>query len=58
VRSLAGRGEVGESGEKRNRTFCFADFNAEEERRFARASVLASELSSPIAIEPLDGDIL
>lgn len=57
VRSLAGRGAEGELGEKRNWIFCFADLRADEERTFARASVLASEVSS-MAGEPLEGDML
>jgi hypothetical protein len=56
VRSLAGRGAAGESGEKRNCIFCFADLRAEDDRMFARASVLASDVSS-MAVAPLEGII-
>lgn len=56
MRSRAGRGAVGESGAKRNLTFCFAACRAEEELWLARALTLASEVSSTIA--PLEGDML
>jgi len=61
VRRCAGRGEVGEFGEKRKWMFCFADVRADEERMFARASVEASEVevrSMEGESEPLEGDIL
>lgn len=57
MRRRAGRGAVGESGAKRNLTFCFAAWSAEEELWFARAWTLASEVSST-SMAPLEGDML
>jgi hypothetical protein len=61
VRSRAGRGELGELGEKRKWMFCFAECRAEEERMLARASVEASEVDDGCVVgseEPLEGDIV
>jgi hypothetical protein len=61
VRRRAGRGELGELGEKRNWIFCFAECRAEEERLLARASVEASEVDERSVVgseEPLEGDIV
>jgi hypothetical protein len=61
VRRRAGRGELGESGEKRKWRFCFAECSAEEERMLARASVEASEVDDRSVVgseEPLEGDIV
>jgi hypothetical protein len=38
--------------------FCLADFNADEDRTSARASVLASEVEDGDTARPLEGDIV
>jgi hypothetical protein len=61
VRSRAGRGELGELGEKRKWMFCFAECRAEEERMLARAEVEVSEVDDRSVVsseEPLEGDIV
>lgn len=60
VRRWTGRGELGELGENRNCMFCLAEVRAVEERMFARASVLASEVEEGISISrgPLEGDMI
>jgi hypothetical protein len=61
VRSRAGRGELGEVGEKRKWMFCFAECRAEEERMLARAEVEVSEVDDRSVVsseEPLEGDIV
>lgn len=64
VRRCAGRGALGESGEKRKWRFCFADLRAVEERMLALASVLDSDVEAGIedevipSADPLEGDML
>lgn len=61
MRSRAGRGELGELGEKRKWMFCFAECRAEEERMLARAEVEVSEVDDRSVVsseEPLEGDIV
>lgn len=59
MRRRAGRGEEGESGEKRKWRFFFAERRAEEDFIFALVSVEGSVVATIWSTEePLDGDIL
>lgn len=58
MRSRAGRGDVGESGAKRNWMFFFAERRADDDFMFAFASVEDSDMVATSASGPLEGDIL